>query len=79
VLPPLKTQAATGLSLEAFLANRKLDWIPLLNEVILRSSRDRGLYRYLTGWLKGHFITKEDLSVAVAPEMRTRRRPKKAA
>ena len=73
----LRTQAVTGLGLEAFLAHRKQDWRPLLNEVIRRSSG--GLSKYLASWLRGHFIAKQDLTVAVAPETRTRRRRKKAA
>ena len=86
-LPLLKTQAATGLGLEAYLTNRKEAWPPLLNDVI-SSCKNPELSEYLAGWLRGHFITKEDLAVAVEttngaqrkrpcrPQQNRRRRPR---
>jgi hypothetical protein len=79
VLPWLRTGAATGLSLEIFLGNRKNDWVPLLNEIIRFSKHDYDLADYVASWVRGHFITKEDLTVAAAPETRTRQRRKRAA
>ena len=60
MLPSLRTKAATGLSLEAFMARRKHDWMPLLGEVIGKSRNDALLSRYLASWLQGHFITPEN-------------------
>jgi hypothetical protein len=65
-LPPLKTKAATGLALEAFLNDRKTDWLPLLEEVVRNNSSDRSLSEYLASWLYGHFITKEAFSGGLA-------------
>lgn len=79
VLDWLKTRAATGLSLEIFLGNRSRDWAPLLNKILAWSLRDRNLTRYLSGWLRGHFITPHDLAGAATPKVQTHRRRKKAA
>lgn len=67
VLDWVKTRAATGLSLEIFLGNRSRDWAPLLNEILMWSLRDRDLARYLSAWLRGHFISQADLANAMAP------------
>jgi tetratricopeptide (TPR) repeat protein len=75
----LKTRAATGLSLEIFLGNRSRDWAPLLNEILVRSLRDRDLARYLSGWVRGHFISKADLANAMSPAAQPPRRRRKAA
>lgn len=79
VLDWVKTRAATGLSLEIFLANRSRDWVPLLNEILLWSLRDRDLARYLSAWLRGHFISQADLANAMAPAAQPSRRRRKAA
>jgi tetratricopeptide (TPR) repeat protein len=79
VLDWVKTRAATGLSLEIFLSNRSHDWAPLLGEILLWSRRDRDLARYLSGWLRGHFITQADVANALAPAAPPPRRRRQAA
>lgn len=66
VLPLLKTKAATGVGLEAYLAHRRQDWVPLLDDVIRRSRYRRGLIPYLASWLRGHFISLEILEGGTA-------------
>ena len=79
VLDWVKTRAATGLSLEIFLGNRSHDWAPLLNEILLWSLRNRDLARYLSAWLRGHFIFQADLENVMAPATQSPRRRRKAA
>ncbi|MGK7062902.1 tetratricopeptide repeat protein [Bradyrhizobium sp. 1050_B9_N1_2] len=79
VLDWLKTRAATGLSLEIFLSIRSHDWAALLGEILLRTHHDRALARYLSGWLRGHFITQADVANALATAAPPRRRRRKAA
>lgn len=81
VLDWLRTRAATGLSLEIFLSNRSHDWAPLLGEILRRTRHDRALASYLSGWLRGHFITKAVVATALAPVAAPRRgrRRRKAA
>lgn len=79
VLGWVKTRAATGLSLEIFLGNRSHDWAPLLNEILSWSLRNRDLARYLSAWLRGHFISQADLENAMAPAAQPPRRRRKAA
>jgi hypothetical protein len=59
--PKPKSQTVTGLGLTALLAHRTSDWAQALIEVISWSERNRGLAKYLTEWLRGHFITEKDL------------------
>lgn len=77
VLNPLKTEAATGVALEAYLAHRKQDYVPLLNDVISRNRNVFGLSEYLASWLFGHFITDGDLAPAPTETAVTRRRRKR--
>ncbi|MEY9465528.1 tetratricopeptide (TPR) repeat protein [Bradyrhizobium ottawaense] len=79
VLDWLKTRAATGLSLEIFLSARSRDWAPLLGEIMLRTHRNPALTRYVSGWLRGHFITQARFENALSPPAPPRRRRKKAA
>jgi len=75
VLSPLKTEAATGLALEAYLAHRNRDCVPLLVDVIQRHRGIPGLSEYLARWLRGHFISSEDLApVTSSPNPAPRRR-----
>ncbi|OMI03190.1 hypothetical protein BSN85_29870 [Bradyrhizobium brasilense] len=78
-LDEVKTRAAIGLSLEIFLSARSRDWAPLLGEILLRTGHNRDLARYLSGWLRGHFITKAVVENALAPAAPPRRRRRKAA
>jgi hypothetical protein len=78
-LPWLKTAAATGLSLEAFLGNRKADWAPLLGEITRFSTRRRDLAEYVSSWVKGHFITESTMADAMRSRGLPRSKRRKAA
>lgn len=79
-MPVLRKEAATSLSLGALLDHRERDWRPLLIEVIVKSRSNLSLSHYLSGWLKGHFITREILLSPATPEAANgRRRSKKVA
>jgi len=72
-LPLLRTQAATGLALEAMLAQRKTDALPVLRAALSRVPRDRAASRYVESWLRGHFISDKMLNPTEIPSRRSRR------
>lgn len=69
----LRTQAATGLALEAMLAQRKTDALPVLRAALSRVPRNRAASRYVASWLRGHFITGDILNPAPLSKHRAER------
>lgn len=57
--PMVKSAAATGLGLEALLANRKSDFWTWFGIIARRASKNSPISEYLASWLRGHFLFKE--------------------
>lgn len=61
-LPVLRRKAATGLVFEAFLRNRRGDWLDWLRRLVHYAPRTIAFRHYLKDWLRGHFIQVEHLA-----------------
>lgn len=62
----LRRRAATGATLEALLAHRRVDWSRWLRLIVSIARRGSFLDDYLANWRRGHFLTSQSLQAGMA-------------